>query len=283
MNFKKLTTGTYIIIGIVTTLVTLVGVPAFVNYLMSVHVVKIYGDAPAWIGFLGTYIGSILSGAITLAGVFLTIKHSEKVSQNALKSAEKDARQDKLPTMIFHSEECIDYISACLENIRELRDVNIEELGMFSHERKLTLYIIDHNYNLVKTQEMQKYSKETFKVIRKHMIKIDANAYKHFRNFEHQFHLKFEEHLRVITLFIESFQNEILEKYMETHAEIITDRHSKLTDIELDKEDAQHLKDLKSDLYQKEKDFIRDLYFIYEDFHEHVIDLHLSFVEEFSG
>lgn len=111
-------------------------IPAGVNFLMSFKVVKVYGDTNAWIGFLGSYIGSV----VTLLGVLLTIRFTKN-----------QARQEKLPEKITNVEECLDFVESILAEIDVLtrRDVQ-ETLNKAPYERKYYLFNINDNYQLEK-------------------------------------------------------------------------------------------------------------------------------------
>jgi len=111
-------------------------IPIVVNQLMSFNIAKVYGDTNSWIGFFGSYIGSIVSGLITFVGVLLTIKFTRE-----------ESRREKLPEKINNIEECLDYIEDKLNEIEILTRVDMEEaLCKRSFERTTKLFTIDDNY-----------------------------------------------------------------------------------------------------------------------------------------
>lgn len=90
----------------------LVIIPIVVNALMFIPVGKAVSTNSVWIGFFGSYIGSILSGLFTLLGVMMTI--------NDLKSREQE---DKLPKQLMAIDDLIMFIGQqnriFLQGVRE--------------------------------------------------------------------------------------------------------------------------------------------------------------------
>lgn len=78
----------------------LIIIPIVVNALMFIPVGKAVSTNNVWIGFFGSYIGSILSGLFTLFGVMLTIKD--------LKMRELE---DKLPKQLVAIDDLIAFIN----------------------------------------------------------------------------------------------------------------------------------------------------------------------------
>jgi len=78
----------------------LVIIPIVVNALMFIPVGKAVSTNSVWVGFFGSYIGSILSGLFTLLGVMMTI--------NDLKNREQE---DKLPKQLMAIDDLIAFIS----------------------------------------------------------------------------------------------------------------------------------------------------------------------------
>lgn len=75
-------------------------IPIAVNGLMFIPVGKAVSTNSVWVGFFGSYIGSILSGLFTLVGVKMTI--------NDLKNREKE---DKLPKQLMAIDDLIAFIN----------------------------------------------------------------------------------------------------------------------------------------------------------------------------
>ncbi|MGF9738581.1 hypothetical protein ABEX38_14275 [Priestia megaterium] len=286
MNFKNLTTGTYIIIGIITILILLVGVPAFVNYLMGVHTVKVYGDAPAWIGFLGTYIGSILSGAITLIGVLLTLKHSEKESKKAVVLAKAETRRAKLPTMIAHTEECIDIVYEFVEKIQEFEKVDISDLVKKPSERRNKFFTVDGDFLLTTTEKFVSLENEFHKnkkLIRNHMVQIDEYAYQCYRRFEEEFRELYEYRIEPIENELIEFQGHIVSKYMNEYGDIITNMEVRLNSIVLEREDLLRFESILRKLKTAENKYITDLNDIHFELDNRLNQILLRFSDEFSA
>ena len=285
MNFRKLTTGTYIIIGIITVLILLVGVPAFVNYLMSVHVVRVYGDTPAWIGFLGTYIGSILSGAITLIGVLLTLKHSEKLNKTTLDLTREETRRNMLPKMIMHAEETLDLIDEFLDTVHELERADKSDINKNLFERSHKLFKVDSDFLLTYTQSFltleEKFNKNK-KLIRNHMVQINEYAYERFRRFEENFKEIHETRIEPIENELLEFQGHIVTKYRDAYDDVITNLELPLNSIMLDQEDLHLLDKILRKLITAEKKYINDLNDIHFELQDRLNEMLLQFSEQFS-
>jgi hypothetical protein len=77
-NMKSKSWLTFISVGVLIIIAIGVLVPYGVNKLMFIDGGKVAGDKNTWISFLGTFIGAIvggiISGALTVYGVYLTIK-----------------------------------------------------------------------------------------------------------------------------------------------------------------------------------------------------------------
>ncbi|MEK4752286.1 hypothetical protein MKX72_07315 [Priestia sp. FSL R5-0597] len=279
MDFKNLSKRTYIILGILTLLILLVGVPAFVNYLMSVHIVKVYGDVPAWIGFLGTYIGSILSGAITLIGVILTLKHSERQSKIAGALAKTEARRDSLPIMISHAEESLDIIRECLQHINVLERIK-------NHNPHVFLFILDDCYNFLQTEESKEFHTrlaESNKIMRNHMLKIDKDAYQLFRDFENKLGGCYEDNIDPLHINATFLQVDLWDKHLEKEENIGKPRDfALLSTISLDSEEIIRLKKLRDDIINNERIYLYQYYDIYKELQRSLEEMLLRFSEEFS-
>jgi len=72
----------YIMISVTIFIISIIIFPIFVNYIASADWGFQVSNNSTWIGFYATFIGSVLSGIIsgslTLGGVYLTIKNQEK-------------------------------------------------------------------------------------------------------------------------------------------------------------------------------------------------------------
>ncbi|MCM3774239.1 hypothetical protein M3225_28050 [Priestia aryabhattai] len=90
----------------------LVIIPIVVNALMFIPVGKAVSTNSVWVGFFGSYIGSILSGLFTLLGVMMTI--------NDLKNRESE---DKLPKQLMAIDDLLMFIGQqnriFLQGVRE--------------------------------------------------------------------------------------------------------------------------------------------------------------------
>ncbi|MCJ7986968.1 hypothetical protein MUB16_28505 [Priestia sp. OVL9] len=249
---------------------------------MSFHIVKVYGDTNAWVGFLGTYFGSILSGAITLVGVFLTIRYSTRESQNAIHFTMREARKEKLPRLISDTQECIDYIDDCLEEIEMLNRQDIEEvLYQPSYERTLRLFEINYNYQLEQKPELKKLIKEHVKYIRKITVTINSESYKAYLQLDRDLQASYREHIDEIDTDISLFHATVMNEYFDTHDMIIASNDGKLIDIDLSEFDTETIQDIKSKLYYKEQDYLYGIRDSYEALKETLENTLMRLSEEF--
>ncbi|MBD8848410.1 hypothetical protein [Priestia megaterium] len=280
MQSIKFSKKTYIISAIL-----LIIIPIVVNELMSFHVVKVYGDTNAWIGFLGSYFGSIISGVITLIGVLLTLQFSQKESKKALDLTRKEARRNQLPAMIARTQECLDIIDEVLPKIYDLEKADIEELKKRPHHRSLRLFIVDDEYMLQKTETcevFEKEMKEARKLLRNHMVQIDENAYKCFRRFEQEFTASYHMYIKEIENELMQFQGDVVTKYMYKYAHIIHNLEHKLNTIPLNKDDVLRLEKILRKLQTNEPKYISNFSEIYDILENDLNKMLIRFSEEFS-
>jgi len=229
-------------------------IPAGVNFLMSFKVVKVYGDTSAWIGFLGSYIGSV----VTLLGVLLTIRFTKN-----------QARKDMLPEKIANVEECLDFIENILDKIEGLEGRDIEEtLYKNSDERRYFLFDINYNYQLEKKEVLDNIIKNHPKKIRNYAVKSDTEAYRSYNKFVDNLETIYMHHIGEIDDRLRGFEGLVIDRYSDTHDMIIYSNDGRLNDIELDEEDLEKIRDIRSSLYYKEIDYTYDLKETYESLRE---------------
>lgn len=276
----KFSNKTYIISAII-----LIVIPIVVNELMSFHIVKVYGDTNAWVGFLGSYFGSIISGAITLIGVLLTLQHSEKESKKALDLAKKEARRNQLPIMITHAEEALDIIDGFLTKVHEFQRIDKSDFNKSSFERAFKLFKVDADFLLAKTTDYITINDEfnrNKKLIRNHMVQIDEHAYQCFRRFEVNSKEIYDSLIEPIEDDLLEFQGHIVTKYRETHDAIITNMELPLNTIRLDQEDLHLLDKILRKLLIAEKKYIDDLNNTHFELQDSLNMMLLRFSDEFS-
>jgi len=229
-------------------------IPAGVNFLMSFKVVKVYGDTSAWIGFLGSYIGSV----VTLLGVLLTIRFTKN-----------QARKDMLPEKIANVEECLDFIENILDKIEGLEGRDIEEtLYKNSYERRYFLFDINYNYQLEKKEVLDNIIKNHPKKIRNYAVKSDTEAYRSYNKFVDNLETIYMQHIGEIDDRLRGFEGLVIDRYTDTHDMIIYSNDGRLNDIELDEEDLEKIRDIRSSLYYKEIDYTYALKETYESLRE---------------
>ncbi|MED4045141.1 hypothetical protein P4640_19245 [Priestia aryabhattai] len=264
MRFSKKTYYILIIILLFT-------IPILVNHLMSFKVTKVYGDTNTWIGFLGSYIGAIISGIVTVFGVLLTIKFTRE-----------ESKKDKLPEKINNLEECLDYLEDVLEDLDKLRMNDLSDvLYRKPSDRAKLLFDVDANYLLVKRENFNDFIKTHVKKIRGYTVKVDTQAYQAFRKFTDKLDTDYKNSIGLIESSLRGFQMHVIDNYMETHDMIITSNNHKLDEIDLDEEDAQRIEKLKSDLYYKESDYIYELDEAYYQLKNALEDILVKLTDDF--
>lgn len=220
-------------------------IPPGVNFLMSFKVVKVYGDTNAWIGFLGSYIGSV----VTLLGVLLTIRFTKN-----------QARKDMLPEKITNVEECLDFIESILAEIEVLTRRDIEEtLYKNAYDRERFLFDINYNYQLEKRDVLTNIIKKHPKKIRNYAVKIDTEAYRSFNKFVTNLTINYRQHIGEIDDSLRAFEAHIINSYSDTHDMIIYSSDGRLKDIDLDEEDLEKIREIQRSLYYKEIDYTHAL------------------------
>ena len=262
----------YIIITILF-ITLLIVIPTVVNHLMSFKVIKVYGDTNTWIAFLGSYIGSIISGLITFLGVLLTLEFTKK-----------ESRRDKLPEKINNIEECLDYIEERLAELEMLTRIDMEEiLSISTHERNLKLFDIDGNFILKNKTVTNNLTKEHVKIIRNYTVQIDTKAYEYFLNFNKTLAKAYLKFIIPIDDKLSSFQTNVIDTYKDTDIMIIIGNENTLDEIELNADDKTALNEIKSELYRTEPDYINDMQNAYMYLRRKLRFLLLDLTKEFSA
>jgi hypothetical protein len=243
-------------------------IPFIVNWLMSFSVVKVYGDTNSWIGFLGTYIGSIISGLITFLGVLLTLEFTKK-----------ESRRDKLPEKIHNIEECLDFIEDVLGELEVLSRGDFEEiLSKFSWERKYKLFEIDENYILRKKDIMNRLDTEYVKKIRNYLVKVNSKSYASFKQFSNRLEGEYITHIKPIDDKLDAFQMEIIDVYQETDTATIISGN--LNEIDLLEDHKQMIKEISSNLYYKEQEYIFALANTYRELKNELLEILFELTKE---
>lgn len=285
--------------------IAIILIPIAVNLLMIPKVGAI-GQPNTWITFFGSYIGSILSGLLTLIGVLLTINYT--VKQNAinqdftyrenleqlkftraenlrmLEENRKENRRNKLPEMIYHLEACLDFLEEKTEEVEKYNGENlIDTLRTRPHERPLKMFLVTENY----TVEMQKHTRMITKLylrkVRDFTVKADIPAYDAFLKFKENLTSAYAECISSISSDFFDFQFNIMENYFETHDHIIVDSNSDLNEIELIEEDQERLIELKRELYRQDTEYLNQVISAYWAFQETLeVQLH-NLVQEYNN
>jgi hypothetical protein len=161
-------------------------IPITVNNLMSFSITKVYGDTNAWIGFLGGYIGAIISGFITFLGVLLTLEFTKS-----------EASKDKLPAKIDNLEECLDLIEDNIASLDHFNRIDVlDTLQQPAHFRRTVFYQVSSRYTLSKTRtNVDDYTQGIEKQLRKYLIKVDSSAYIKYRSFSEQLEKNYKQNI----------------------------------------------------------------------------------------
>ncbi|MDR4928916.1 hypothetical protein [Peribacillus simplex] len=254
-DYKKILRNTIIITS---STFVLILIPYLVNKLMGFNVTKVYGKTDTWIGFLGSYIGSVISGFVTLFGVMLSLKFTKY-----------EAMKDKLPEKIEHLEECIDFIDESIDRLSVLERVDVlSEIAKPIHLRPTKLYHLDPNYNLTPKKNpnidttIDEYLKSSKKTIRKHLIKVNAEAHVRQNQFSHRLKKHYDVIMNPIEQRVENFQSIIIDAYKETHADEITTGY--LVRIDLNDEHSTMLNTIIRDIHLAELKYLGSIIEIHD-------------------
>lgn len=249
-------------------LIVMVLIPIGVNYLMSFKVVKVYGDNNAWIGFLGTYIGSLLSGVFTFGGVLLTIKFTREFTR-------EESRRDKLPEKIDNMEQCLDYIEDVIM-------IEIQMLKGRSFEgRTFNAFEIDDNYGLYFTEPVKDLLKKHLRATRNYIVKADTDAYEYHVSFVKNLDNLARSYVEPLHEKLEAFQREIIRKYEESHDMIIYSDNGKLTEIDLSEEDEEIIDDIRLEVYETDVAFVDMIEGMFNEYHEGLKSTYGDLAREF--
>lgn len=242
---------------------------------MSFNIIKVYGDNNTWIGFLGTYLGSIISGLVTFFGVLLTIKFTEE-----------EGRKDKLPEKINNVEECLDYIEDIIEELRGIKRKDTTYMDFQKNSRppkRYYLFRINYNYELVETEDFNKLlSKEHRKKIRNYTVNINTEAYCLSKKFNISLDENFKKYILPLKQKLQDFQWHIISNYDEAAEMVFNTNVHKLQKIKLSEEDTELLQDNYLLLHHREIDYAYALTYTYEELKMGLEDILDKLMKEFN-
>ena len=271
----------------------LILLPVLVNVLMSFSISNVYGETSTWITFFGSYIGSVLSGLLTLSGVFLTIRYTQELNKEniaftqqenreSIRFTQQENRRNKLPEMIYNLEECLDFLEERREELDKLKERSVEEVILDLHERELKLFYLNDNYQVQKSTIAIRFIKEYVKQIRNYTVKVDTPAYESFLKFKESIALAYSKEVSPVESEFESFRQGLYIDYEITHSHILWTDNSKFTDIELSSSDTTALIIMKTNLFGAEYTYLRLLVDSYKELEEELSILLLDLTKEFS-
>ena len=149
----------------------LIIIPVFINCLMFFNFFPVKGTTDIWIPTLGTFwgaiLGGVISGAITLIGVRLTIKDAENVRKH-----------NEYPLIINNLEKLIKKLENNLKEINKYTWLKVPY--DLNTNVELRLYIINQNLELVPTKDYIKIIEEFLFDIKENILGIDAKWYKDY-------------------------------------------------------------------------------------------------------
>lgn len=255
--------------------------PILVNSLMGFRFDSTNGEPNTWIAFFGSYMGSVVSGIITILGVYLTIRFTYRQNQKTLEFTKQEARREKLPEMIYNLEECLDFLDSYIDRLEKFTRVDIyEQLYVPPSDRTLHMFWVNDNYHAIENTACEDATKNWLKNIRNLSVKADTPAYEAFIELQNK--VKAAHFIRMADIEVKfiQFQMELVEFYNESYPVILND--FKLTDIDLIEEHKMDLKGLKKELYKKESLYIWDLKEAYEEMQTKLQQRLLNLTMEFS-
>lgn len=259
---KLLKKRPYLIIAILF-IILLLFVPYVVNKLMGISITHIHGDSNTWITFLGSYIGSIVSGIITFLGVLLSLEFTKSQS-----------KKDKLPEKIDNLEEALEIIEKNITALESFINVTSpEQLLMPAHFRQTVFYQIDARYKLSKKPfpNIDEYTVIVERKIRKHLIKVNSKAYQIYRRFSFNLKEKYINCISPINDKLIDFEKLLVQEYQATQGDIIMT--SFLSNLKLSDEHNKLIHEIIGELYFKEKDYLYELFDTFIQFQEELLNI----------
>ena len=226
---------------------------------MSFEIVKVYGDNNAWIGFLGSYIGSI----VTLLGVLLTIRFTKN-----------QARKEKLPEKITTVQECLDSIEDILE------EMNKDQMFILDEDNKF--FKLNQDYLIEITETHSKYIKEYPRKIRNFSVKIDTEAYKAFSNFTDCLDDNYTKNIGVIENNLNTFRKNMLDTYSRQINNLRHKDDFSLSKVILLPKDEEIIYDLRSSLWQNDYSYKSSLGHAYYQLKKDLQRILLRLTKEFN-
>jgi hypothetical protein len=199
----------------------------------------------ALIGFIGAIIGGVISGAITLMGVRLTIDHAEKIR-----------KQDAYPKKINNLEKLINKLESNLKEIETF--LRLRPPFELNNNEDLRLFFIDGNLNIQPTEKYHDIVDKFLYELKEIILEIDSKWYKDYfvlREKINQARREFQYNEQLINLW------EYAQDYFMEHFEPLTDWKDLIEKHKLE-EYNQVYKQIVSNEFQ----LINKIYDIFSDF-----------------
>jgi hypothetical protein len=233
--------------------------PIITNLLMFVDDFSVAGDEKTWIGYLGSFWGAIIGGAITLIGVRATINHNEE-----------QKRKEEFPKKLFHFENIIDYLEKVDSELVKYNYVTFDERNHY-------MLVIDDQYNISKLKAFYSYRDELLKKISEDVIYIDAKSYRMFLDFRKKINDLYREVIGDTEIKLFLFTQEVVEQSGKQGLDTVNVPWSKLP---LNPSQEQRLNDIRRELYRNEKEYISRLSSIVEEFKLDIQEHYFNVLEE---
>jgi hypothetical protein len=273
---------------------------------MAFRIVTVYGNPSTWITFFGSYLGAVISGFITILGVYLTIRFTQKqnninlevtrklndetlevtrnLNEETLEFTKKESRREKLPLMIHNLQECLDFIEEIKAELEIASRGSLEEiLDVSIQDRDLKLHYINDNYHIAKKSNLIKFTRTYYKKIRNYAVTVNATAYDAVFKFSNDLKSAHISHIHDLEIDFIGFQKRMMNDYINTDAIVLISDEGKLTDIELMDEDKMQLKKMKRDLYIADSEYLRVIASIYDTLFETLEIELLNLIDEFNS
>lgn len=282
-------------------LVIAIIIPFGVNLLMKPQV-GAAGQTDTWISFFGSYIGSILSGLLTLIGVLLTINYTDRQNkikqertdesnirqlnftreenEKMLREARKETRRNKLPEMIYHLEEAIDLVK---EQMNILDTWHKQDIKILKKEygRETSFIFIDKTYDLGLSGRYLEMTSLKPKKIRNLAVKADTPAYEAFIQFSHEIEKGYPSNVKKIASELAEFRRSFVRsRYNKLHEHLQPDRD--WTVFSLEGEEKRRLEELNREIFMKDQEYSLHLIVLYTTLHESLIKQLSNLAKEFS-
>ncbi|RRN67549.1 hypothetical protein EI200_22465 [Peribacillus simplex] len=244
-------------------LILIIIIPVIINILMFLHIFPVKGEVDTWVSSLssiwGAIIGGVVSGVLTLIGVQLTIKHN-----NELK------KREEYPEKIFRLETVTDFLDKSNDEFEML-------LAMDFGEKVNVFFVIDDNYQIIKTHKYYLFTDKLLETINKDIVYVDSKCYRIFFDTRRRINDLYQELMWDSEYALFEFTQDLIGVYAKKGIELFDIEWSTLA---LNEKQELELSNIKKNLYKNERKYIFHQSEIVKDMYYQLTDHYLKLIKE---